>query len=82
VSDTPGFFIDPETSLVGEHYAVVYVLQRRRSRFQANCVTLQDSEAAARAHADPARHLHAAKVVGPSKSSEGFMMYYLVRWIE
>jgi hypothetical protein len=53
-----------------------------RRRFPEGCVTVVESEAAARQGADPAKHLRAAKVVGPARSSEGFRLYYLVTWLE
>ena len=37
--------------------------------------------AAARAGADLSRQLHPAIVYGPSSSSEGQRLYYLVRWL-
>lgn len=77
-----GFFLDTETGAGREQNAIVYTPRRARSRFQANCVRLVDSEAEALREADPAKHLYAARVVGPSKSSEGFMMFYLVRWLD
>jgi hypothetical protein len=47
-----------------------------------NCVTVMASETLARAGADPAQKRYAAKLVGPARSSEGFRLYYLVRWLE
>ena len=40
------------------------------------------SEDEARAHADPDKHRHAALASGPSRSSEGFKLFYLVRWLD
>jgi hypothetical protein len=40
-----------------------------------------ETEEAARAAADPEHHRHAAIVAGPSKSSEGQYLFYLVRWL-
>jgi hypothetical protein len=82
VSQDPRFFLDAGTGLAQEHDAVVYAPRRVRNRFQANCVQLCDSADDARSRADATRGLYAARVIGPSKSSEGFMMYYLVRWLE
>jgi hypothetical protein len=82
VSDTADFFLDAETQLAREQYAVIYTPRKQqRKRFPANCVQPCESEAAAHAQSDAAKHLYAARVVGPSKSSEGLMMYYLVRWL-
>lgn len=72
---------DPECEVSTEHCAVVHVPRRSRDRFGAGSVTLYDSEEAARAAADPERNLRAAIVMGPSKSSEGQTIYYLVRWL-
>jgi hypothetical protein len=36
---------------------------------------------ARRAAVDPSRNRHAARVLGPSKSSEGQYLYYLVEWL-
>ncbi len=72
-----------EAKDIKEYPATVYLppRQRQRQRFPENCVYLKDSDQAARRDADPERHLHAARVCGPSRSSEGFRLYYLVRWL-
>ncbi len=82
MDEKSGFFLDSETSRGAEQSAVVYAPRRGRGRFQANCVRLMASDAEAVREADADRHLYAARVVGPSKSSEGFMMFYLVRWLD
>jgi len=66
--------------VVQECYAVVYA-PKKKKRLSANCVEVHDSEEAARAAADPDRHRHAAILAGPSKSSEGQYLFYLVRWL-
>lgn len=75
-------FIDQETDLMRERYALIYATHRGRKRFQENCVHLRADERTAREGADAGQHLHPAVVIGPSKSSEGHRMYYLVRWLE
>ena len=81
-----GIYIDPDAKLVDERYALVYApaapARVGRGRFPENCVTIVESEAAARHGADAARHLRAARVVGPARSSEGFRLFYLVAWLE
>lgn len=72
---------DHQTNLVQEHYAVIYTPRKHRSRFPDNCVTVYESAEAAVNAADEARDLYAAKVIGPSRSSEGSMLYYLVHWL-
>ena len=74
--------LDPETSVVEQHYAVVFAPRRVRDRFPDNCVTIVDTEDAARGGADPAANRYPAIVVGPSRSSEGLMLYYLVQWLD
>ena len=76
----PNMFMDSESSLVGEHFAVIYAPGRRK-RFPENCVEVFESEAEAVAAADAKQDRIAAVVMGPSRSSEGFRLYYLVRWL-
>jgi hypothetical protein len=73
--------IDPEGKVVNERFALVYAPRRARDRFPESCVTVVDTEAAALAGADTAKHLYPARVIGPSRSSEGFRLYYLVNWL-
>jgi hypothetical protein len=73
---------DPETGVSTPNYAVVYMPGRTRKRFPAGCVRVVDSREQALAKADPAGHQFAALVLGPSKSSEGQYLYYLLEWLE
>jgi hypothetical protein len=72
---------DPETEASEEYWALVYMPGRNRQRYPANCVQIVDSAKAARTGAQPAQRLFPAKVAGPSKSSQGQMLYYLVEWL-
>ena len=74
--------LDPESNVVKEQFAVVYAPRRHRDRFPDNCVQVMDSREAALAAADPSNKRFAAVVLGPSRSSEGFMLYYLVQWLD
>jgi len=74
--------IDPDTNLAHEYYALVKAPSRNRKRFPENCVEVVESEAAARAGADSEKKLMPAVVFGPSRSSEGFRLFYLVRWLD
>ena len=73
---------DPETDVSGEVYAVVRTRRKGRGRFAAGCVETMSSMASAVAASDPVHGRHAARLVGPSKSSEGQYVYYLAEWIE
>jgi hypothetical protein len=73
---------DPESSASNLEYAVVYVPKRSRNRFAANCVEIKTCAAEALDAADPDNKRFAARVSGPSKSSEGQFIYYLVEWLE
>lgn len=73
---------DPDSKIVNECFALVYAPRRNRDRFPENCVTVVESEAAALEGADPGNNLHPARVIGPSRSSEGFRLYYLVCWLD
>ena len=73
---------DPETSVSGTHYAVIQTPNRSRKRFPAGIVRIvEDSEAAVR-QAQAEAGCHAAQVLGPSKSSEGQYLYYLIEWLD
>lgn len=71
-----------ESAGVAERYAVVYAPGKNRKRFPENCVYVKDSEAEARREADPAQGRYAAVVIGPSRSSEGFRLFYLKAWLD
>ena len=73
---------DPESSVSNLEYAVVYVPKRSRKRFSANCVEIKACAADALDDANPENKRYAALVSGPSRSSEGQFIYYLVEWLE
>lgn len=77
-----GYFYDKASSVVNEHYAVIYAPRRKRDRYPENCVTVYETEQAAVAQSDSDNNRFAAKVLGPARSSEGLRLYYLVRWLE
>lgn len=72
---------DPDQGIVKHCFAVIYTPSRRRNRFPENCVRPLDSAQEALAAAAQQKDCHAAEVMGPSRSSEGFRLYYLVRWL-
>ena len=76
-----GYRLDPDSKIADEHYAVVYAPRRARDRVPEANVHIVESQAAALAGADPAKKLHAARVVGPARSSEGLRVFYIVRWL-
>jgi hypothetical protein len=76
-------FTDVESKVVGTSAVVVYSPSgKNRKRFPEGVVEVYASDADALAHADPAKHRHAAIASGPSRSSEGFKLFYLVRWLD
>ncbi|MES2370718.1 MAG: hypothetical protein V4554_14695 [Pseudomonadota bacterium] len=76
-------FTDVESKIVGTSAVVIYSPSgKHRKRFPEGVVEVYASEDEARAHADPAKSRHAAIASGPSRSSEGFKLFYLVRWLE
>ena len=77
-----GIYLDPDAPVIEEQYAVGFVPRRSRGRVPENSVEIMESENAAREQADPANKKYPAKVVGPSRSSEGCQMYYVVEWLE
>ncbi len=78
MSDEP---LQPTAGLK-EQAALIYAPKRERQRYPENCVQVVDSDALALAGADPEKKLFAARVAGPFRSSEGFRLFYLVRWLE
>ncbi|MES9991980.1 MAG: hypothetical protein ABW098_08505 [Candidatus Thiodiazotropha sp.] len=72
---------DPDLSLVDNCYAVIYTPSRRRKRFPENCVEPVASAEQALSIAAARKDCHAAEVMGPSRSSEGFRLYYLLKWL-
>ena len=77
-----GIYLDPGVPhLVQRNFAVLNIKRGKRERFPENCVEVVASETDALSRANPAQNLHAAEVVGPSRSSEGLKLYYLVRWL-
>lgn len=77
-----GITVDSESKVVQHKFAVIYAPKRFRGRFSENCVFICDSELDAIEEASVEKHLYAAKVIGPSKSSEGQRIYYLDDWID
>lgn len=79
---------DPLTKVSTIKPAVVFApernskAKRKNKRFSANCVFVKDSEEQASEQAKPNDSYYAAKVLGPSKSTEGHFIYYLDKWIE
>lgn len=73
---------DTESGLVLPRHVVIYAPNRNRKRFPEGCVTVYESADTALAAADPASGHHAALASGPSRSSEGFHLYYLLRWLD
>ena len=68
----------PEHSKEGP--ALISSPGKTRKRFPEGVVETVASEAEALRRAG--ENLHPAIVVGPSRSSEGFRLYYLVRWLD
>ena len=74
--------IDPESDVSQEHFAVINSPRPTRKRFPAGCVEIFTDAQTAIEHANQNENFHAARVIGPSKSSEGQYIYYLVEWLE
>ena len=73
--------LDPQSKVSQEQFAVVYVPKRSRRRFPKGCVDVKSSREEAVLLSDPDNMQYAARVIGPSKSSEGQYIYYLVEWL-
>lgn len=77
----PRLPMDSESEIVQEEFAVIFTPRKQRGRFPENCVYIQPDAETAVAKANPNEKLYAAKVTGPCRSSEGFRLFYLVRWL-
>ena len=79
-----GLFTDTEAGLVGTSAVLIYLPagKRNRKRFPENCVQLMTDEDEAMRRADPNKGFHAALASGPARSSEGFKLFYLIRWLD
>ena len=75
-----GYALDPHPSAnaAKESYAVVMIPRLKRERVPANNVSVVEDLASAIEQSNPEKHLYAAKVVGPARSSEGVKLYYIV----
>lgn len=77
-----GITVDDESTVVQYKYAVVYAPKRSRGRFAETCVFICETELEAIEEANEEKFLFAARVIGPSKSSEGQRLYYLDNWLD
>ncbi len=76
-------FTDVESKVVGTSAVVIYSPSgKKRTRFPEGVVEVYASEDDALAHANTAKSRYAAIASGPSRSSEGFRLFYLVRWLD
>ncbi|MCP4407808.1 MAG: hypothetical protein GY807_08605 [Gammaproteobacteria bacterium] len=74
--------LDPESNVSADQFAVVYMPGRNRNRFSANCVEIKQSSEQALLESDPGNKYFAVRLIGPSKSSEGQILYYLTEWLD
>jgi len=77
-----GITVDGDSNVVQHKFAVIYAPKRSRGRFAESCVFIMETELDAIDEENVEKHLYAAKVIGPSKSSEGQRIYYLEEWID
>lgn len=75
------FPVDPDSGIQQESFAVVQNPRKNRKRFPEGCVKTVADEQEALSNAGERDKFRAAVVYGPSVSSEGLRVYYLVRWL-
>lgn len=75
---------DPQTNVSNLQFAIVYAPRRKanRNRVPKSCVELKESKEQALEHSKPDSNYYAAHVLGPSKSSEGQYIFYVMEWFE
>jgi hypothetical protein len=75
------FPVDPDSGIQQESFAVIQNPRKNRKRFPEGCVTTVADKEEALSRSEGVDKSGAALVYGPSVSSEGFRIYYLVRWL-
>ena len=75
------FPVDPDSGIQQESFAVIQNPRKNRKRFPEGCVTTVADKEEALSSIEGEEKLGAALVYGPSVSSEGLRIYYLVRWL-
>jgi len=75
---------DPQTNVSNVQFAIVYAPRRKanRNRIPHSCVEIKDSKEQAMEQSRPEAKRYAAQVLGPSKSSEGQQIFYVMQWLE
>ncbi|MBT3186294.1 MAG: hypothetical protein HN828_04910 [Candidatus Thioglobus sp.] len=75
-----GYSLDPHprANFAKEEFAVVRIPRVKRDRVPAASVEIVADLETAIAQADPDNKFYPAKVVGPARSSEGTMLYYII----
>ena len=73
---------EPGTGVSQERFAVIFTPRQDRKRYAAGCVEIFATSEDALAASDADKKRYAACVVGPSKSSEGQFIYYLINWLQ
>jgi len=75
---------DPHTNVSTLEFAVVYAPRRKanRNRIPQSCVELKENKEEALSQSNPESKRYAAQVLGPSKSSEGQYIFYVMEWLE
>jgi len=75
---------DPQTNVSNLEFAVVYAPRRKanRNRIPQSCVELKENKEEALSKSNPESKRYAAQVLGPSKSSEGQYIFYVMEWLE
>ena len=75
---------DPQTNVSNLQFAIVYAPRRKanRNRIPQGCVELKESKEVALTESNPEANQYAAQVLGPSKSSEGQFIFYVMEWLE
>ena len=77
-----GIYLDPDSDVITEQFAVVKAGRRIRGRVPETVVEIVESQEMAMEKSQADTQLLAAKVIGPSHSSEGLRLYYIVEWFD
>lgn len=76
-----GYGLDPHprANFAKEEFAIVRIPRLKRDRVPAGSVEIVDDLEIAMGRSEPGKQFYAAKVIGPARSSEGVLLYYIIQ---
>ncbi len=75
-----GYSLDPhhQANFAKQQFAVIHLPRKKRDRIPATSVKITSDLPTAITQSNPKNYFYPAKVVGPARSSEGTLLYYII----